>query len=89
MESFFKQLDTRLKRYNVLALNNPIEINYKYVLNDDLHADRSPQLSRQPITSYIMQISKTIPLLMWTKASINRGISYILCVDSRSSSSAS
>lgn len=40
MESFFKQLDTRLKRYNVLALNNPIEINYKYVLNDDLHADR-------------------------------------------------
>lgn len=40
MESFFEQLKIRLKRYNALELNHPIEIYYKYVLNDDLHATR-------------------------------------------------
>ena len=40
MENFFEQLNTRLKRYNALELNNPIEINYKYVLNDELNATR-------------------------------------------------
>ncbi len=40
MESFFDQLKNRLKRYNALELNKPIEIYYKYVLNDDLHASR-------------------------------------------------
>lgn len=39
MKSFFEQLNIRLKRYNALDLNTPIEIYYKYVLNDDLHAE--------------------------------------------------
>jgi GGDEF domain-containing protein len=37
MEDFFTQLNTRLKRYNVLTLNNPIAIRYGYALNDELH----------------------------------------------------
>ena len=40
MESFFSQLNTRLKRYNALELNNPIDISYRYVLNDELNATR-------------------------------------------------
>lgn len=40
MESFFSQLNTRLKRYNALELNNPIDISYRYVLNDELNAMR-------------------------------------------------
>jgi diguanylate cyclase (GGDEF)-like protein len=37
MEDFFAQLNTRLKRYNVLTLNNPIAIRYGYALNAELH----------------------------------------------------
>jgi diguanylate cyclase (GGDEF)-like protein len=37
MEDFFAQLNARLKRYNVLTLNNPIAIRYGYTLNDELH----------------------------------------------------
>jgi diguanylate cyclase (GGDEF)-like protein len=37
MEDFFTQLNTRLKRYNVLTLNNPIAIRYGYALNEALH----------------------------------------------------
>lgn len=44
MEDFFEQLNTRLKRYNTLELNTPIEIYYKYVLNDELQATRFSQL---------------------------------------------
>ncbi|MBQ6996395.1 MAG: GGDEF domain-containing protein [Lachnospiraceae bacterium] len=40
MENFFNEVHTRLKRYNALELNNPIKIYYKYVLNDELHANR-------------------------------------------------
>lgn len=40
MQDFFKQLDVRLSRYNVLNLNHPIGFYYKYVLNDVLQADR-------------------------------------------------
>jgi GGDEF domain-containing protein len=37
MEDFFTQLNARLKRYNVLTLNNPIAIRYGYALNEGLH----------------------------------------------------
>lgn len=38
MDGFFEQLNTRLSRYNKLELNNPMEISYSYVLNNDFHA---------------------------------------------------
>lgn len=44
MENFFEQLNTRIKRYNALELSKPIEIKYKYVLNDELHATRFSDL---------------------------------------------
>lgn len=40
MDDFFRQLDDRLTRYNCLELNDAIDIYYKYVLNQDLKADR-------------------------------------------------
>ena len=55
MEDFFEQLQTRIKRYNVLQLNTPIEIKYKYVLNENLHANRFSNI----ITEVYNQLYKT------------------------------
>ena len=40
MENFFEQLNIRLKRYNALALNDPISIRYEYVLNSEWKLSR-------------------------------------------------
>ena len=55
MEAFFDKLNIRIKRYNALELNNPIEINYKYILNDTLHATRFSDI----ITEVYNQLHKT------------------------------
>ncbi|MDD3367976.1 MAG: GGDEF domain-containing protein [Lachnospiraceae bacterium] len=44
MEEFFQSLNKRLKRYNALDLNDKIEIYYKYVLNNEYHAERFSDL---------------------------------------------
>lgn len=44
MDEFFSRLNTRLKRYNALALNNPIQIYYRYVLNEELQVKRFSDL---------------------------------------------
>lgn len=44
MDKFFDEIHTRLKRYNALELNHPIKIYYKYVLNDELHANRFSEI---------------------------------------------
>ncbi len=44
MDKFFEEIHTRLKRYNALELNHPIKIYYKYVLNDELHANRFSEI---------------------------------------------
>lgn len=44
MDEFFSMLNTRLKRYNALALNHPLEIYYRYVLNEELEAKRFSDL---------------------------------------------
>ena len=40
MENFFEQLNIRLKRYNALALNDPISIRYEYILNNEWKLSR-------------------------------------------------
>ena len=40
MENFFEQLNIRLKRYNALALNDPISIRYEYILNSEWKLSR-------------------------------------------------